>query len=184
MQTKQNWPCAETQEIQSTASKYLPWHSSHSGPHSRVGGRNTDVSPQQQTQFNSSLLSSHLLKNSYSCLASGTVITKPGRDWTLLKLENFRKDLGASFFFFFPFLSPPYNKNQQFCRSDLHFLISKKCTCQNTCEPQHVRGNSSLQFALEKHQALIIKLLIHREDAAPPLSEQLQKDQDLVLKEM
>lgn len=88
------------------------------------------------------------------------------------------------FFFFFPFLSPPYNKNQQFCRSDLHFLISKKCTCQNTCEPQHVRGNSSLQFALEKHQALIIKLLIHREDAAPPLSEQLQKDQDLVLKEL
>lgn len=54
-----------------------------------------------QTQF-TSLLPSYLLKNSYSCLASGTVITKPGRGWTLLELENFKKDLGASFFFPLP----------------------------------------------------------------------------------
>lgn len=44
---------------------------------------NTDVPPQHQTQF-TSLLPSYLLKNSYSCLAPGTPITKPGRGWTLL----------------------------------------------------------------------------------------------------
>lgn len=40
------------------------------------------------------------------------------------------------------------------------FFISKRCTCQNTREPRHVRGNSSLQLALEKSQATISYLLM------------------------
>lgn len=51
-----------------------------------------------------------------------------------------------------------------------------------TREPRHVRGNSSLQLVLEKHQAVISYLFIGR--MLLPVSEQLQKDQDLVLKEL
>lgn len=45
------------------------------------------------------------------------------------------------------------------------FFISKRCTCQNTREPRHIRGNSSLQLALEKSQAIISCLLVGKKVA-------------------
>lgn len=63
------------------------------------------------------------------------VITKPGRGWTLLKLGNLSKDLGASFFFFLP---PSYNKNQQFCKSDLHFLNPITFHIKEVYVPKHM----------------------------------------------
>lgn len=52
------------------------------------------------------------------------------------------------------------------------FFISKRCTCQNTHEPRHVRGNKSLQLALEKSQAVTSYLLMGKK--LLPVSEQLE----------
>lgn len=97
---------------------------------------------------------------------------------------KFQKRFGCIFFFsFLPHTTRISNFAEAICIfSTQSFFLSKRCTCQNTCEPRHVRGNSSLQLVLEKHQAVISYLFIGR--MLLPVSEQLQKDQDLVLKEL
>ena len=98
------------------------------------GGGKSSCFPTAPNKIHLTISPCYLLKNCYSCLAPGTVITECGRGWTLLKLRTFRKDLVACFFFFFL----PYNKNQQFCRSDLHFLNPVIFHIKEVYVPKHM----------------------------------------------
>lgn len=179
MQIEQNWPHAETQKIQTTASECLPWHGPHSEPHSK----GTQMFP-HSTKHNSPhcyLLTCWKIP----ILAWHQALRLPslGEVGHSSNVEISEKVWVHLSFSFLPHTTRISNFAEAICIfSTQSFFLSKRCTCQNTCEPRHVRGNSSLQLVLEKHQAVISYLFIGR--MLLPVSEQLQKDQDLVLKEL
>lgn len=130
MQIKQSWPHAETQERQLNAYPDMA-----PTPNHPAGWGKCSCFPTAPNKIHLTISPCYMLKNSYSCLASGTAITECGRDWTLLKLGTFRKDLGASFFppieqesailqKWFAFPQPSHFSYQRGVRAKTHMSLS------------------------------------------------------------
>lgn len=178
MQIKQSWPHAETQERQLPLDAYPDTAPTSNHP---AGWGKCSCFP-NSTKHNPpnhiTLLSAEkLLLLAWHQALSLLSVAEVGHS----------SNLGLSGKIWVRLFFPPKQKESAilqkwFAFSQPSHFSYQRCTCQNISEPRHVTGNVSLQLGFEKSQSVMSYLLTGRK--LLPVSEQLQRDQGLVLKEL